>query len=163
MFALYLVLSVLGLYLALGVRRVREGEAVTVHRFGRYRRTLQPGMHFVLPGLDRLAHRIPLSGRSLSLDLRARGDQAGLLHSRLYYQVLDAAKADEDSDVLDARVMALAQRRAAGIEAESAQDLMSRLRDALNTELADQGLRVVRIRQSAQTGRIDRINQPAAA
>ena len=33
----------------LSLKRVPEGQAYTIHRFGHYRRTLDAGLHWILP------------------------------------------------------------------------------------------------------------------
>ena len=46
--ALLVVITVLR-----SVRIVPQARARNVERFGRYRKTLEPGMNFIIPGIDR--------------------------------------------------------------------------------------------------------------
>jgi len=80
------------------VRRIPEGEACTIYRWGRYRRTLESGVHVVWPLFDRIGHRISLTGRHANLDTgvvtRADGE-AVTAAGTVYFQVLDAEQAEE--------------------------------------------------------------------
>ncbi len=38
---------------AMGVKSVAQGYEYTVERFGRYTRTLRPGLHLIVPVIDR--------------------------------------------------------------------------------------------------------------
>ena len=55
------------------VRRVPDGQAWTVRRFGRYVRTLRPGTHAVWPLLDRIARQVRLTGHHIELPTRQFG------------------------------------------------------------------------------------------
>lgn len=80
------------------VRRVPEGEACTLYRFGRYRRTLESGVHWTWPLFDRIGHRISLTGRHAKLDsgvvTRADGEAVAAAGT-VYFQVLNAVQAEE--------------------------------------------------------------------
>ena len=52
-FVLVLVLLAIVLVIA-GVKAVPQGMEYTVERFGRYTRTLSPGLHLIVPIVDRL-------------------------------------------------------------------------------------------------------------
>jgi len=128
------------------LRRVPEGEVHTVHRFGRYVRTLAPGFHLVWPLLDRVAARVLLIGHHLELPVRAYGPmQAG---GDLYYQILDPIRTGHalervDSLVLDEaaavleEVANLSAPPDAGFSAES-------FKKALNERMSGLGLRIIR-------------------
>ena len=40
------------------VRIIPQARARNVERFGRYRKTLEPGMNFIIPGIDRVKKEI---------------------------------------------------------------------------------------------------------
>jgi regulator of protease activity HflC (stomatin/prohibitin superfamily) len=58
--AVFIILSIL-----LGVRIVPQSEKHVVERFGRLRSVLGPGINFVVPFLDRIAHRVSVLERQL--------------------------------------------------------------------------------------------------
>lgn len=86
------------------LRRVPDGEACTIYRFGRYRRTLESGVHWVWPLLDRIGHRISLTGRHAELDTgtitRADGETIAAAGT-VYFQVLDAGQAEDQIEHLE--------------------------------------------------------------
>ena len=55
--------------LVFSLRRVPEGEARLVNRFGRYHRTLKPGWRLCVPLLDRDGGRYPLLGHHVEVHL----------------------------------------------------------------------------------------------
>ena len=61
----FLVLAVLTVIMA--VRRVPQGFEHTVERFGRYRKTLQPGMNFILPYIDIISNKVNMKERVLDV------------------------------------------------------------------------------------------------
>jgi regulator of protease activity HflC (stomatin/prohibitin superfamily) len=58
--AVFIILSIF-----LGVRIVPQSEKHVVERFGRLRSVLGPGINFVVPFLDRIAHRVSVLERQL--------------------------------------------------------------------------------------------------
>ena len=124
------------------LRRVPEDTVCTVHRFGRYVRTLTPGVRFTLPFVDHIAHSVRLVGHQVEL---RRADAAC---GALYYQILEPERAGGVLDDVDALVEREACRRltALAIEApgEAAPALGLRLKTDLNLQLASLGLRVTR-------------------
>jgi regulator of protease activity HflC (stomatin/prohibitin superfamily) len=127
-----LLLAALMLVLALvatGLRRVPAQRVATVRRFGRYRRTLGPGWHWLMP-LERKGASIELLNHHLHV---SRGDG----EAELYYQILDPDKAGETLERMDDYVAEEA-REAAGARTTSEFKL------ELNRRVAHKGLRVVR-------------------
>jgi regulator of protease activity HflC (stomatin/prohibitin superfamily) len=55
-FVLVLVLFVI-ILIAMGVKTVPQGHEYTTERFGRYTRTLQPGLRLIVPIMDRVGDR----------------------------------------------------------------------------------------------------------
>ncbi|MDM5147106.1 SPFH/Band 7/PHB domain protein [Candidatus Persebacteraceae bacterium Df01] len=51
-----------------GVRTVSQGEEWIVERFGRYQRTLSPGLSFIVPIFDRVAYRVITKDIVLDID-----------------------------------------------------------------------------------------------
>jgi len=139
-----LVAAVL-LVLATGLRWVPEGEVRTVHRFGRYVRTLGPGLHLVWPLVDRSFKRLLMIGHHLEVPkLDLNGVEAG---ADLYYQILDPARAGDKLERIDTVVceetrqaMIRVVEVADGASLPSAEEL----KRALNERLSLLGLRVIR-------------------
>lgn len=137
-----LVLLPLLVLLMAGLRWVPEDTVLTVHRFGRYVRTLTPGLRFTLPLVDQVAHRVRLVGHQLEVPL----DREDAARADVYYQILEPKRTGNALENVDAVVrrhviQALSQRDAA--EADDSPRLAVHLRD-LNQDLSEFGLRVTR-------------------
>lgn len=148
------------LLLATGLRVVPEGCAATVHRFGRYQRTLQAGLHFTWPLIERVVRRIDLGGRSLDLEFEhlPGPDGAGLAaRGRVYFQIVDpvaaAPEADRSEAVVSDITASTLRRLAPELPKTPTEDFNRSLRERVNAELRSHGMMVVRcqlqLRQAA--------------
>ena len=125
-----------------GLRRVDDNSGVTVHRFGRYLRTLGPGWHWTLPLADRVGHPVRLIGHHLDVPT---DDTAGV-HADLYYQILDPARAGPALDRVDQLVRQQARDALDALPrpADPAPQPAEALKAELNRRIAGHGLRVIR-------------------
>lgn len=86
------------------VKAVPQGEEWTVERFGRYTRTLKPGLRFLIPVMDKVGAKINMMETVLDIDSQEviTKDNAMIMADAVaFYQVVDAAKAAYE--VLDMR------------------------------------------------------------
>lgn len=119
--------------LAAGLRRVPTQRGLTVRRLGRYRRTLGPGWHWTVPGLERAGLAVNLIGHHLHVRGTGSNEEA-----ELYYQIMEPEKAGETLDQVDAWVTA--QTREALVTGNTPDQLKSEL----NRRVGRLGLRVIR-------------------
>lgn len=120
--------------IAAGVRRVPAQRVLTVRRFGRYRRTLGPGWHWLLPVCERAGGQVSLIGHHLHV--RAADSHSA---AELYYQIMEPEKAGETLDCVDAWVARQTE--------EALQEVgttPNQLQCELNRRVAPLGLRVIR-------------------
>ncbi len=78
------------------VRSVPQGEEWTVERFGRYTRTLSPGLRFLIPIMDKIGARINMMETVLDIDSQeviTRDNAMVVTDAVTFYQVVDAAAA----------------------------------------------------------------------
>jgi regulator of protease activity HflC (stomatin/prohibitin superfamily) len=94
-FVLLVVLFAL-LFVILAVQRVPQGSEWTVERFGRYVRTLEPGLALIVPVVDRIGARMNMMETVLQVPSQSvitRDNAVVTVDAVVFYQVLDAAKA----------------------------------------------------------------------
>ena len=90
--ALLVVITVLR-----SVRIVPQARARNVERFGRYRKTLEPGMNFIIPGIDRVKKEIDLREQVVSFTgapVITEDNLSVLIDTVLFFQVTDPRAAD---------------------------------------------------------------------
>lgn len=149
MSVLLIVLFALGAGLVVAsLRRIPEDTVCTVHRFGRYVRTLSPGLRFTVPFFDRIAHRVRLVGHQIDVPPQPV-DALTRAGGAVYYQILEPQRVGEALDEVDALVAREASAQLAAIVGtESASGevalLSTRLKTDLNRRLEGLGLRVTR-------------------
>jgi regulator of protease activity HflC (stomatin/prohibitin superfamily) len=79
------------------VRIVPQARARNVERLGRYRKTLEPGMNFVIPGIDRVKPMIDLREQVVSFNgapVITEDNLVVLIDTVLFFQVTDPRAAD---------------------------------------------------------------------
>ena len=89
-----LVFAVIALYLT--VKTVPQSETWTVERFGRYTRTLQPGLNFLIPLMDKIGARINMMETVLDIhsqEVITKDNAMVMADAVAFYQVVDAAQA----------------------------------------------------------------------
>lgn len=89
---LLLVAGAVALLLALALTVVRQGQVAVTTLFGRYHRTLAPGLHVRWPLVEAVARRLSLQHHSAELEFQAiTADQANIqFRALILYRVADA-------------------------------------------------------------------------
>jgi regulator of protease activity HflC (stomatin/prohibitin superfamily) len=78
-----------------GVKIVPQSEVYVLERFGKYTRTLNAGLNFIVPFLDRVAHETSVLERQLpefTISVITRDNVEVNLDATVFYRVLDAAR-----------------------------------------------------------------------
>ena len=136
-----LVLVVLALGLALvflGVRSVPQGQTQTVERFGRYTRTLSPGLNLIVPLVDRIGRRMNVMEQVVdvpSQEVITRDNAMVTVDGVLFFQILDAAKAAYEVSDLDSAVLNLTMTNTRTVMGSMDLDELLSRRDEINARL----------------------------
>jgi len=94
-FSAVLVLVAITLIFA-GIKTVPQGEKWTVERFGRYTRTLESGLHFIVPFIDQVGRRLNVMEQVLDVPAQTvitKDNAAVVADGVVFYRVDDASRA----------------------------------------------------------------------
>ena len=75
---------------------VRQGWQYTVERFGRYTKTLTPGLHLLIPYIDRVGHKMNMRERVIDVPSQAvitKDNAMVTADAVVFIQVIDPRKA----------------------------------------------------------------------
>ena len=154
--AVFLAIAVfIILCIFLGVRIVPQSEKHVVERFGRLRSVLGPGINFVVPFLDRVAHKISILERQLptaSQDAITADNVLVKVETSVFYRVIEPEKTVyriRDVDGAIATTVAGIVRSEIGkMELDQVQsnraDLITKVREQVAAMVDDWGIEVTR-------------------
>ena len=132
----FLVLAVLTVIMA--VRRVPQGFEHTVERFGRYRKTLQPGLNFILPYIDIISNKVNMKERVLdvpSQEVITKDNAVVRVDGVVFYQVLGPVKASYNVNNLERASLNLTMTNIRTVLGSMDLDESLSKRDKINAEL----------------------------
>lgn len=132
------------------VKRIPEGQVYTLRRLGKPAGTLSAGTHVVVPLIERIAHKISITGYTLAVDERMSDDDssAGTLRGRVWWQVLDPERADSVIDRADDMIrgqLRSAVARAIPADPQDRRARNLRIKQTLNGSLRERGVLVTRV------------------
>ena len=131
-------LGVVLFFVLRSVRMVPQGYNYTVERFGRYTRTLYPGLGLITPFVDRIGHKLNMMERVLpvpSQEVITRDNAMVTVDGVAFFQVLDAAKASYEVSELENAILNMVMTQIRTVMGSMELDHLLSQRDEINHKL----------------------------
>jgi regulator of protease activity HflC (stomatin/prohibitin superfamily) len=132
------VLAVVVFGLARAVRMVPQGYNYTVERFGKYVRTLPPGLGIIVPFIDSIGAKMNMMERVLdvpSQEVITRDNAMVKVDGIAFFQVLDASRATYEVQQLETAILALVMTNIRTVMGSMDLDNLLSQRDEINHRL----------------------------
>jgi regulator of protease activity HflC (stomatin/prohibitin superfamily) len=132
------IVAVFVLVIFAGVKTVPQGYNYTVERFGKYTRTLTPGLTIIVPFIDRIGAKVNMMERVYevpSQEVITKDNAMVMTDGVAYFQVLDAASATYEVNDLENAFGNLAMTNIRTVMGSMDLDQLLSHRDEINTRL----------------------------
>lgn len=125
-----------------GIKTIPQGYQYTVERFGRYTRTLEPGLNLIIPFIDRIGARMNVMEQVLDIptqEVITRDNASVSADGVAFYQILNPAQAAYQVANLENAILNLTMTNIRSVMGSMDLDELLSNRDVINDKL----LRVV--------------------
>ncbi len=139
-FAVFVVVFVLiALFLVYsGIKSIPQGMEHTVERFGRYTRTLKPGLNLIIPVVDKIGAQVNMRETVVdvpSQEVITKDNAMVTADGVVFFQVLDAAKSAYEVNNLDRAILNLTMTNIRTVMGSLDLDHVLSERDDINSRL----------------------------
>ncbi len=132
------VLAVVVFYLLRAIRMVPQGYNFTVERFGRYVRTLGPGLGLIIPFIDRVGAKMNMMEQVIqvpSQEVITKDNAMVTVDGVAFYQVMDAPKATYEVTGLENAIINMVMTNIRTVMGSMELDSLLSQRDDINHKL----------------------------
>lgn len=131
-------LAIVVLVFFAGVKIIPQGQNWTVERFGRYTRTLSPGLNVITPFAETIGAKLSMMEQVLDVptqEVITKDNATVTVDGVAFFQVLDAAKAAYEVQTLERAILNLTMTNIRTVMGSMELDQLLSHRDAINTQL----------------------------
>ncbi|MBT9288929.1 SPFH/Band 7/PHB domain protein [Hyphomicrobiaceae bacterium 22] len=132
------IVAVLIVTVFAGVKTVPQGSNWTVERFGRYTRTLKPGLNIITPFVEQIGAKLSMMEQVLDVptqEVITKDNATVSVDGVAFFQVLDAAKAAYEVQSLETAILNLVMTNIRTVMGSMDLDQLLSHRDEINVRL----------------------------